>query len=336
MVVLKTGAKNKNAAVVVLIMPLILLAATTFGFASHAGATSSSSTSSSSSSSALVASKSTITSTLNPPPSTAAKILSHRNYHHQHHHHTTTTVLNASPPSTSNDSVDDHSAVPNGAETFNGESEGFYHHHRDQNPTDNANTDANADIPANTETNKKLHSSLRGEHQSNILSRLFYFYASQLLKISSKRELTVDDALPTPDNILMDRQVPQLQRTYDICRQKAYKHLETLKSYSCDYESSLALSLESNNGIENGGNGNNTRERSDGNASSTRRKRRKKLKDRISKSESLILVKALLLHQKKNLILTGTLVSCHSFMLNVLVIRVIVTLFKICLYSEHE
>lgn len=125
---------------------------------------------------------------------------------------------------------------------------------------------------------------LRGEHESNIISRLLYTYASQLLKISSKRQIEISDALPVPEHTIMDGQVPKLERIYTKCKAKAQRQLEKLKSSSTSLESSSSIS-------------------------SDRQKRnlKRKLNEKISKSESLVLAKAIMIHQKNNLIRTGVL-----------------------------
>lgn len=125
----------------------------------------------------------------------------------------------------------------------------------------------------------------RGEHESNILSRLLYNYASQLLDISSKRQIEITDALPVPKHITMIEQVPALEGIYKKCKAKAHKQLETLKSSS----SIIATA-------------------SDGDDTKGKKNRLKQnINERIAKSESLILAKSLLLHQKKNLMITGVL-----------------------------
>ncbi len=131
--------------------------------------------------------------------------------------------------------------------------------------------------------------SLRGEHESNIISRLLYIYASQLLNISAKRQLEISDALPIPEHTMMDRQVPALETIYTKCKSKAHRQLEKLKSSSCTLDSTPSSTSSS------------TR--------SSRRKRnlKRRLNEKISKSESLILAKALMMHQKNNLIKTGVL-----------------------------
>ena len=134
----------------------------------------------------------------------------------------------------------------------------------------------------------------RGEHQSNIFSRLLYIYASQLLDISSKRQLQVTDALPMPGHVGMDEQVPALKTAYDRCKAKAQKHLETLKSSSSSPSpSSTPLAKQQNK---------------------HKSKIKQKIDNRIAKSQSMILIKALLLHQKKNLAITGILRLCNTLL----------------------
>ena len=86
--------------------------------------------------------------------------------------------------------------------------------------------------PTEKKSESKSENNIRGEHQSNIVSRLLYVYASQLLNISSKRRLEDTDALPVPVHAVMDEQVPKLEQIYQKCKAKAHKHMETLKSSS--------------------------------------------------------------------------------------------------------
>ncbi len=138
---------------------------------------------------------------------------------------------------------------------------------------------------------------LRGEHQTNIVSRLLYTYASQLLDISSNRQLEVTDALPLPDHVKMEEQVTSLEGIYNRCKAKAHKHLETLKSSSSMIESSSTTNGYNLDHYKKEGN---------------RNRLKRKINNRIAKSESLILVKALLLHQKENLVITGILRLCNT------------------------
>jgi hypothetical protein len=114
---------------------------------------------------------------------------------------------------------------------------------------------------------------IKGEHRVNFLSKMFYFYVNPLLKASASRQLEVTDVLPTDEKISMEHQVPQLEKIYKRCREKAKNHLERLRA---------------------------------GNP-----KKRKGLKEaingKIAESESLILAKALILHQRRNIIVTGIL-----------------------------
>lgn len=114
---------------------------------------------------------------------------------------------------------------------------------------------------------------IKGEHRANFLSKMFYFYVSPLLKASASRQLEVTDVLPTDEKVSMENQVPQLEKIYHNCREKAKTHLERLRA---------------------------------GNP-----KKRKGLKEavnvKIAESESLILAKALILHQRRNIIVTGIL-----------------------------
>ena len=114
----------------------------------------------------------------------------------------------------------------------------------------------------------------RGEHDSNLISRLLYCYVAPLIKISSQRQLEETDVFPTPDSIKMDKQVPELERIYNRCKAKAHYHLENLQSSSAETKDKTI---------------------------------KKRLDERVAKSESLILAKALLLHQKRNIIVTGLL-----------------------------
>ena len=136
----------------------------------------------------------------------------------------------------------------------------------------------------NDQKSDLLDEPLRGEHESNIISRLLFIYASQLLQISSKRQIEVSDALPVPEHTIMDGQVPKLERIYTKCKAKAQRQLEKLKSSSASLEGSSSISSDRN-----------------------KRNLKRKLNEKISKSESLVLAKAIILHQKNNLIRTGVL-----------------------------
>jgi len=137
---------------------------------------------------------------------------------------------------------------------------------------------------------------LYGEHQSNIFSRLLYFYASQLLDISSQRQIEISDSLPVPDHILMDEQVPELERIYKKCKSKAHTHLERLKSSSSMSPTTTTTSRTRRRIL-----GGKQTHHGDTNIL------KQKLNEKIAKSESLILAKAIILHQRKNLATTGTL-----------------------------
>ena len=103
-------------------------------------------------------------------------------------------------------------------------------------------------------------------------SALFYTYVDPLLRISSERELEETDVFPSPKDVMMDKQVPKLEMIYSRCRSEAqHRNLHSTKD--------------------------NFREKSLQNM----------LNSRVSKSESLILGKALFLHLKKNIITTGLL-----------------------------
>jgi ABC-type multidrug transport system fused ATPase/permease subunit len=120
-------------------------------------------------------------------------------------------------------------------------------------------------------TNRTLS---RGEYQSSWISRLLYLYVSPLLKISAQRQLEPTDVFPSHESVKMEQQVPELQRIYSRCKSKAKINLEKMKSSS-------AQTKDMN--------------------------MKKTLDERMSTSESLILAKALFLHQKRNIITTGLL-----------------------------
>ena len=113
-----------------------------------------------------------------------------------------------------------------------------------------------------------------GEHESNLLSRLLYIYVAPLIKISSERQLDPTDVLPVSDIYKMDKQVPELERIYARCKAKARRRQQNLEASSME-----------------------TKDKS----------LKERIERRISKSESLVLAKALFLHQKRNIILTGML-----------------------------
>ena len=114
----------------------------------------------------------------------------------------------------------------------------------------------------------------RGEYQSSWISRLLYLYVAPLLKISAERQLESTDVFPSPESVKMENQVPELQRIYARCKSKAKSNLEKMKSSS---------------------------------AQTKDKNLKKSLDERMSTSESLILAKALFLHQKRNIITTGLL-----------------------------
>jgi len=116
-----------------------------------------------------------------------------------------------------------------------------------------------------------------GEYQANLLSRLFYGYVSPLVQLASTRHLESSDAFVMPAEKMMDTTVSDLQKIYDKCRLKARRHQEVLRS----------------------GEGRNI--------SGDNRYIKKRINERIAASQTLVLAKALLLHQKRTLILTGCL-----------------------------
>jgi len=116
-----------------------------------------------------------------------------------------------------------------------------------------------------------------GELQAGLLSRLFYFYPEPLLDIASKRTLQVDDAFYTPQDRKMGTLVPTLENIYNRCRLKSRRRIEA-------YESSL--------------------ERAD---TIGRFDLKRRMKDKVDRSKTLTLAKAVLIHQKHALIKTGIL-----------------------------
>jgi len=116
-----------------------------------------------------------------------------------------------------------------------------------------------------------------GEYQANLLSRLFYGYVTPLVQLASARHLQSSDVFEMPITKKMDTTVPDLQKIYDRCRLKARRHQEVLRS----------------------GEGENMY------GDNTFIKRR--INERIAASQTLVLAKALVLHQKRTLILTGCL-----------------------------
>jgi len=112
------------------------------------------------------------------------------------------------------------------------------------------------------------------ESNASIISRLLFFYASPLTKLASMRQLESSDAFKTPDENKMEKIVPGLQKIYDKCRSKARRRLEKLRA--------------ERNTVQN-------------------RDFKRRIKDKIVKSESLVLLKAIIMHQKKMLIMTGLL-----------------------------
>ena len=107
---------------------------------------------------------------------------------------------------------------------------------------------------------------------TRIGSALFYTYVGPLLRTASERQLEETDVFPTPDSVKMDNQVPELESVYSRCKAKAQHR--NLRS---------SLNGSQNKSLKN------------------------KLNGRVSKSESLILAKALFLHLKKSIIVTGLL-----------------------------
>jgi len=131
-------------------------------------------------------------------------------------------------------------------------------------------TDENWDIQSSRDSDRPP----RGEYESNWISRLLFLYASSLVKIASERRLETTDIFLTPDAIRMDNQVPALENIYSQCKDKARTKLEKMRSSSAEVKDKSL---------------------------------KKVLKEKMSKSESLILAKAIFLHQKHNIILTGLL-----------------------------
>lgn len=119
-----------------------------------------------------------------------------------------------------------------------------------------------------------ITSTPRGEHQSGWISRILYIYVAPLLKVSAERQLESVDVFPTPDSIKMDKQVHELERIYSQSKAKAKMNQEKMRSSSAQAKD---LNLK------------------------------KTLDERMSTSESLILAKALFLHQKRSIIKTGLL-----------------------------
>jgi hypothetical protein len=268
--------RSTNAWLIIFVMPFFLLVATSFGFAIPAGATNpnSSGTGHGSGSNAGIGSA----------------LLQHNQRHHNQaggqFNLASKSVIHA-PPSTSA-KIRSNVAINTHATTKSSTS------------LDASTVEIDTPISTSSASASTTTSPLRGEHQSNILSRLLYIYASQLLEISAKRRIETSDALPVPKYTQMDEQVPALQKIYYKSKKKAHKHLETLKSTS----SSIISSGESNgdNGDNNGGGGYGNKSNNNKNKNLKRR-----INSRISKSESLILAKSIVLHQKKNLITTGVL-----------------------------
>jgi ABC-type multidrug transport system fused ATPase/permease subunit len=134
-----------------------------------------------------------------------------------------------------------------------------------------------ANVDGHSEPLKKavtITSTPRGEHQSGWIARILYTYVAPLLKVSAERQLESADIFPTPDSIKMDKQVQELERIYSQSKSKAKVNLEKMRSSS---------------------------------AQSKDVKVKKTLDERMSTSQSLILAKALFLHQKRKIILTGLL-----------------------------
>jgi ABC-type multidrug transport system fused ATPase/permease subunit len=94
------------------------------------------------------------------------------------------------------------------------------------------------------------------------------------VKIASERRLETTDIFLTPDAIRMDHQVPELENIYSKCKDKARTKLEKMRSSTAEAKDKSI---------------------------------KKVLKEKMTKSESLILAKAIFLHQKNNIILTGLL-----------------------------
>ncbi len=101
---------------------------------------------------------------------------------------------------------------------------------------------------------------------------LLYTYVDPLLKTSKVRSLEESDAFQSPAHVNMENQVPKLEKIYSRCKAKAERR-------------NLRYSV------------NNSRKKS----------LKSRFNRKVSKSDSLILAKALFLHLKKDIIATGLL-----------------------------
>jgi hypothetical protein len=116
-----------------------------------------------------------------------------------------------------------------------------------------------------------------GELQAGLISRILYFYAEPLLRLSALRPLEVEDAFHIPTERRMEALVPSLQQIYNRCRSKAHKRLETYQATSESAENNGKLDIK------------------------------KRMNGRIDRSKTLILAKAIFIHQKAAFIKTGLL-----------------------------
>lgn len=116
-----------------------------------------------------------------------------------------------------------------------------------------------------------------GTDRARVISRLLFSYATPLIKKSVSSNLELSDVFPIEKHRKMKYQVSNLENKYAKYKSKARRHLDDLRSFSSKGSARGNANLKS------------------------------KINERIAKSESLILTKSLLSHQKKELLFTGSL-----------------------------
>jgi ATP-binding cassette subfamily C (CFTR/MRP) protein 1 len=134
--------------------------------------------------------------------------------------------------------------------------------------SNNNNDNNNQEDPSNQPSS--ISTRTGGEEQAGIISRLLFSYASPLLKAASHRRLDVEDSFPVSKSREMDRAVVSLARIYHHLHTEAKKRLSDATT-----STSTPASLEAATAA--------------------------------APSESWLLTKALILHQRRTLVLTGFL-----------------------------
>ena len=131
--------------------------------------------------------------------------------------------------------------------------------------------------PEGVESLKTDETSKDGKQRTRIISRLLFSYVTPLIKKSETSKLEAIDVFPIEKHRQTKYQVSNLEKTYAKYKSKARKHMDDLRSFSSKGSARGNANLKS------------------------------KINEQISKSESLILTKSLLSHQKQELLFTGSL-----------------------------